>query len=98
MKGLFVWVGFLFMVVFYEWLLCKVGIGKFNYWKFWNFVLDGIIGFIIMLLCIWFYGGVLVLMFVFGYVFYFMLCVVFFGSDVFGYVFLMVVLLFFFGV
>ena len=48
MKGLFAWVGFPAMAVPYERPPRKAGDGKFNYWKLWNFALDGITGFTTM--------------------------------------------------
>lgn len=98
MKGLFAWVGFPSMAVPYERPPRKAGTGKFNYWKLWNFALDGLTGFTTMPLRIWFYGGALVSMLAFGYALYLTLRVVLYGIDVPGYASLMVALLFFSGV
>ncbi|WP_420413315.1 glycosyltransferase family 2 protein [Roseibium sp.] len=98
MKGLFAWVGFPSMAVPYERPQRKAGTGKFNYWKLWNFALDGIAGFTTMPLRIWFYGGALVSLIAFTYALYLTLRVLFFGIDVPGYTSLMVAVLFFSGV
>ena len=45
MKGIFAWVGFSHSVVEYERPLRAAGTTKFNFWKLWNFALDGITGF-----------------------------------------------------
>lgn len=98
MKGLFAWVGFPSMAVPYERPARKAGTGKFNYWKLWNFALDGLTSFTTMPLRIWFYGGVLVSFLAFSYALYLTLRVLFYGIDVPGYASLMVALLFFSGV
>lgn len=98
MKGLFAWVGFPSMAVPYERPHRKAGTGKFNYWKLWNFALDGIAGFTTMPLRIWFYGGALVSLFAFAYALYLTIRVLIFGIDVPGYTSLMVAVLFFSGV
>jgi glycosyltransferase involved in cell wall biosynthesis len=98
MKGLFAWVGFPSMAIPYERPPRKAGTGKFNYWKLWNFALDGLTGFTTLPLRVWFYGGVLVSLGAFAYAFYLILRVFVSGIDVPGYASLMVALLFFSGV
>jgi len=98
MKGLFAWVGYPSMAVPYERPSRRAGTGKFNYWKLWNFALDGITGFTTMPLRIWFYGGALVALLAFAYAIYLTIRVLIFGIDVPGYTSLMVALLFFSGV
>ncbi|WP_428522376.1 glycosyltransferase family 2 protein [Roseibium sp.] len=97
MKGLFAWVGFPAMAVPYERPPRKAGDGKFNYWKLWNFALDGITGFTTMPLRMWFYGGALVSILAFAYAIYLTVKVMIFGIDVPGYTSLMVAVLFFSG-
>ncbi|WP_420339656.1 glycosyltransferase family 2 protein [Roseibium sp.] len=97
MKGLFAWVGFPAMAVPYERPPRKAGDGKFNYWKLWNFALDGITGFTTMPLRMWFYGGALVSILAFTYAIYLTVRVMIFGIDVPGYTSLMVAVLFFSG-
>ncbi|GAB4524465.1 MAG: glycosyltransferase family 2 protein [Roseibium sp.] len=98
MKGLFAWVGFPSMALPYERPPRKAGTGKFNYWKLWNFALDGLTGFTTLPLRVWFYGGALISLAAFAYAFYLTLRVLVFGIDVPGYASLMVALLFFSGV
>jgi len=98
MKGLFAWVGFPAMAVPYERLPRKAGTGKFNYWKLWNFALDGLTGFTTLPLRIWFYGGAVISFAAFAYAFYLTLRVLIFGVDWPGYASLMVALLFFSGI
>ncbi|QFT29843.1 hypothetical protein FIV00_05075 [Labrenzia sp. THAF82] len=98
MKGLFAWVGFPSMALPYERPPRKAGNGKFNYWKLWNFALDGLTGFTTLPLRIWFYGGMIISLAAFAYAFYLTLRVFLHGIDVPGYASLMVALLFFSGV
>ena len=98
MKGLFAWVGFPAMALPYERPPRKAGTGKFNYWKLWNFALDGLTGFTTLPLRVWFYGGVIVSLAAFAYAIYLVLRVFVSGIDVPGYASLMVALLFFSGV
>jgi glycosyltransferase involved in cell wall biosynthesis len=98
MKGLFAWVGFPAMALPYERPPRKAGTGKFNYWKLWNFALDGLTGFTTLPLRVWFYGGVLISAGAFAYALFLVLRVLVFGIDVPGYASLMVALLFFSGV
>lgn len=98
MKGLFVWIGYEVEIVEYDCEVWLVGEIKWNYWKLWNFVLDGIIFFLFFLFCVWFYIGFgvsLLVMVYFGVIIFKSLI---FGFDVFGYVFLMSVILFFNGI
>ncbi|TYC53414.1 glycosyltransferase family 2 protein [Rhodobacterales bacterium] len=98
MKGLFAWVGFPAMAVPYERPPRKAGTGKFNYWKLWNFALDGLTGFTTLPLRVWFYGGALIAFAAFAYALYLTLRVLFYGVDWPGYASLMVALLFFSGI
>ncbi|MTH99264.1 glycosyltransferase family 2 protein [Roseibium sp. RKSG952] len=98
MKGLFAWVGFPAMALPYERPARRAGNGKWNYWKLWNFAIDGLTGFTTMPLRIWFYGGALLSGIAFAYALYLVLRVFFTGIDVPGYTSLMVTLLFFSGI
>ncbi|GAA0786295.1 glycosyltransferase [Roseibium denhamense] len=98
MKGLFAWVGFPAMAVPYERPERAAGAGKFNYWKLWNFALDGFTGFTTLPLRIWFYGGAVIAFLAFAYALYLIARVFVTGVDVPGYSSLMVALLFFSGV
>ena len=98
MKGLFAWVGFPAMALPYERPPRLAGAGKFNYWKLWNFALDGLTGFTTLPLRVWFYGGALISVGAFTYALYLTLRVLIEGIDLPGYASLMVALLFFSGV
>ena len=57
MKGLFAWPGFSSKGVAYERPQRVAGTTKWNYWKLWNFALDGIVSFSSLPLRIWSYIG-----------------------------------------
>ena len=97
MKGLFAWVGYRQVTVDYERQIRHAGKTKFNYWKLWNFALDGIISFSSVPLKIWSYFGILISTFAVCYMIYLILRTLFFGIDVPGYPSLMSVILFFNG-
>lgn len=98
MKGLFAWVGFPAMAIPYERPPRKAGSGKFNYWKLWNFALDGLTGFTTLPLRVWFYGGAAISFAGFAYAIFLTIRTSIFGVDLPGYASLMVALLFFSGV
>lgn len=98
MKGLFAWVGHPAMALPYERPSRAAGRTKFNYWKLWNFAIDGLTGFTTMPLRVWFYGGALIALLAFLYALYLVVRVMVFGIDLPGYASLMVGLLFFSGV
>lgn len=93
MKGLFAWVGYRAVAVPYERPARTVGQTKFNYWKLWNFALDGITSFSTMPLKLWTYvGGIVAL----GAILYTVVLIVktlVYGRDLPGYASLMVVVL-----
>ena len=94
MKGLFAWVGYRQQAIVYERDARFAGSSKFNYWRLWNFALEGITSFSTAPLKIATYVGVLtaLLAFVFG-LFVFGKALLF-GDPVRGYPTLMVVVLF----
>jgi glycosyltransferase involved in cell wall biosynthesis len=98
MKGLFTWVGFKQTAIVYERDARFAGSSKFNYWRLWNFALEGITSFSTAPLKIATYVGVLtaLLSFVFG-LFVFGKALLF-GDVVRGYPTLMIVVLFLGGV
>lgn len=59
MKGIFAWAGFSSFGIPYERPERASGTSKFNYWKLWNFALDGIFGFSSLPLRVWSYIGAL---------------------------------------
>ncbi len=57
MKGLFNWAGYRTTIVPYERANRHAGTTKFNYWRLWNFALDGITSFSTIPLRVWTYVG-----------------------------------------
>jgi polyisoprenyl-phosphate glycosyltransferase len=98
MKGLFAWVGYRQTSVVYERDARFAGTSKFNYWRLWNFALDGITSFSGAPLKVATYIGVMtaVLAFLFGI--FVLIKAIFFGDPVRGYPTLMLVILFLGGV
>lgn len=60
MKGLFAWVGFKQTSVLFDRPSRHKGETKWNYWRLWNFALDGITSFSLLPLKVWSYIGLLV--------------------------------------
>lgn len=60
MKGLFAWVGFKSFALPYVRDARYAGTTKWNYWKLWNFALEGIFGYTILPIQIPFYFGILI--------------------------------------
>lgn len=94
MKGLFAWVGFPQKAVLYRRDPRFAGDTKWNYWKLWNFAVEGITSFSTVPLRLATYCGIGIAMIAFvyaGWIFYKTLA---FGESVKGYPSLMVVVLF----
>lgn len=98
MKGLFAWVGFPSMAIPYERPARRAGDGKWNYWKLWNFALDGLTAFTTLPLRVWLYGGVGIASLALAYALFLIIEVIIFGIDVPGYASIMVAVLFFSGI
>ena len=98
MKGLFAWVGFRQIAVSYDRDQRHSGSSKFNYWRLWNFALDGITSFTTAPLRVATWLGLLVALgaILFGIVIIFKTLM--WGDPVPGYPSLMVVILFLGGV
>ncbi|MFC3912409.1 glycosyltransferase family 2 protein [Pseudaeromonas sharmana] len=94
MKGLFAWAGFNSIGVPYERPARAAGETKFNYWKLWNFALDGFFSFSSWPLRVWSYIGASVALLSFIYMLVIITKVIFFGIDSPGYASLMCVILF----
>ncbi|WP_233266442.1 glycosyltransferase family 2 protein [Cobetia sp. L2A1] len=97
MKGLFSWPGYRSVGVTYQRPARAAGITKFNYWKLWNFALDGVVSFSTWPLRVWTYLGVGVAGLAFLYILVIISKTVFFGIDAPGYASLMIAVLFFGG-
>lgn len=94
MKGLFSWIGFPQKAVLYRRDPRYAGAGKFNYWRLWNFALEGITSFTITPLKVATYVGVVVALFSFLAAALIVYKTLAFGDPVPGYPSLMVVILF----
>jgi glycosyltransferase involved in cell wall biosynthesis len=98
MKGLFAWVGFPSKAVVYERAPRHAGTTKWNYWKLWNFAIEGITSFTVMPLKVASYLGMAVSVCAALFIFQLMVRTVMFGNPVAGYPSLMAVVLFLGGV
>lgn len=98
MKGLFAWVGYKQTSVLFDRDPRHSGASNWNYWKLWNFALDGIISFSFLPLKIWSYVGVFISFISLLYAFYLVIRTIVFGVDVPGYASLMVAILFLGGI
>ena len=95
MKGLFAWVGFRAIGVPYARPVRAAGDTKFNFWKLWNFAIDGFTSFSTAPLRVWTYFGAFVAAASILYAFVIILQTLIFGRDVPGYASLLVFILFF---
>lgn len=98
MKGLFAWVGFPQKAVVYQRDARHAGASKWNYWRLWNFALDGITSFSSVPLKASMYVGFVTAMLAFAYGLVVLGKALIFGDAVRGYPSLMVVILFLGGV
>lgn len=98
MKGLFSWVGFKSTAIFYDRAERYRGRTKWNYWRLWNFAVDGITSFSSVPLKIWSYLGLVLSVFAFLYASFLIIRTLILGVDVPGYASLMVAILFLGGV
>jgi polyisoprenyl-phosphate glycosyltransferase len=98
MKGLFAWVGFRQVAVPYRRERRHAGKSKFNYWRLWNFALEGITSFSTAPLRVATYAGVAVASVAFLTGLWIVLKTLLWGDAVPGYPSLMVTVLFIGGV
>jgi glycosyltransferase involved in cell wall biosynthesis len=98
MKGLFGWVGFRQLGVPYDRAPRAAGNTKWNYWKLWNFALEGITSFSAAPLKLATYVGVFTALAAFGYGCWIVIKTLLWGDPVAGYPSLMAVVLFLGGV
>lgn len=98
MKGLFSWVGYKQTAVMFDRPPRHRGSSSWNYWKLWNFALEGLTSFSFMPLKIWSYVGLAIAIPAVFYATYLILRTLIFGIDVPGYASLMVAVLFFGGI
>ncbi len=98
MKGLFAWVGYRQKAVIYDRDRRHAGKSKFNYWRLWNFALEGITSFSTAPLKIATYVGTLTSLLAFCFGLYVLIKALVYGDPVRGYPTLMLVILFLGGV
>jgi polyisoprenyl-phosphate glycosyltransferase len=98
MKGLFAWVGYKQTFIEYDRAPRFSGNTKWNYWKLWNFAVDGITSFSMAPLKIWSYIGIILSLIAFLYASFLVIRTLILGIDVPGYASLMVATLFLGGV
>lgn len=98
MKGLFSWVGYKQISLPYVREPRYAGTTKFNYWKLWNFAIEGITSFSIAPLQWATYLGFIVFIVSFIYALVIISKTILFGSDVKGYPSMMVSILFLGGI
>ena len=97
MKGLFTWVGYPSIAIEYQREARIAGNTKFNYWKLWNFALEGVTSFTTAPLTIATYLGALIAFGAFSTGIWIIIKTLFFGEVVRGYPTLIVTVLFFGG-
>lgn len=98
MKGLFAWVGFRQIAVPYAREPRAAGESKWNYWKLWNFSIEGITSFSIRPLQLSSYFGFVTALVAVVYGSFMILRTIFYGNPVAGYPSLLVIVLFLGGV
>jgi polyisoprenyl-phosphate glycosyltransferase len=98
MKGLFAWVGYKQTSVLFDREPRHSGKTTWNYWKLWNFALDGITSFSFLPLKVWSYVGVAISLVSLLYALMLVIRTLIFGVDVPGYASLMVAILFLGGI
>jgi glycosyltransferase involved in cell wall biosynthesis len=94
MKGMFVWVGFPTTSITYRRSSRHAGRTSWNYWRLWNFALEGITSFSQVPLRIASYMGLIVAFFSLFYALFVLGRTIVFGNPVSGYPSLMVAILF----
>ena len=98
MKGIFAWVGFKTCEIPYVRPQRVAGTTSWNYWKLWNFALDGMFGYSTAPLRIWTYAGLLLALTSFLFGAFIIVKTLFFGVDVPGYASMISVVLFLSGI
>jgi polyisoprenyl-phosphate glycosyltransferase len=94
MKGLFAWIGFPGKEIAYDRDARYAGETKWNYWRLWNFALEGITSFSVVPLKIASYMGLLTALGAFGRGVYVIFKTLLYGDPVAGYPTLVVLILF----
>ena len=98
MKGLFAWVGFKQTSVLFDRPQRYKGTTTWNYWRLWNFAIDGITSFSFLPLKVWSYVGVTISLVSFLYATFLIYRTLLYGVDLPGYASIMVAILFLGGI
>ena len=98
MKGLFAWIGLPQAPIFYQRHARILGTSKWNYWRLWNFALDGITSFSTLPLRLSTYLGLTTAVFAFLFGGYILSRTLILGVDLPGYASIMVTMMFLSGV
>lgn len=98
MKGLFAWVGFRQTSILFDRDQRFRGHSSWNYWRLWNFAVDGITSFSLLPLKVWSYIGIGLSLLAFLYATFLVIRTLIVGADMPGYASLMVAVLFLGGV
>jgi len=98
MKGIFAWVGYKQTSILFDREPRYQGQTKWNYWKLWNFAIDGITSFSFLPLKVWTYVGLIIALVSLVYASFLILRTIILGIDVPGYASLMVAVLFLGGI
>ena len=98
MKGLFAWVGYKQTSILFDREPRLKGTTKWNYWKLWNFAIDGITSFSFLPLKVWGYVGLIISSISLLYAAYLVIRTLIYGIDFPGYASLMVAVLFLGGI
>ncbi|QJQ96044.1 MULTISPECIES: glycosyltransferase [Halomonadaceae] len=94
MKGMFAWPGYRSIGVEYDRPSRHAGESKWNYWKLWNFALDGVTSFSTWPLRVWSYVGVSIALLSLFYMFFIIIRTIMFGISWPGYASIMSAVLF----
>ncbi len=98
MKGMFAWVGFKQTSILFDRRPRFGGQTSWNYWKLWNFALDGIASFSSFPLKVWSYLGLVISFFALLYAVVLLILTLITGNDVPGYASLIISILFLGGI
>jgi len=98
MKGLFAWVGFKQTAIYYDRAPRYKGQTTWNYWKLWNFAIDGITSFSLAPLKVWSYVGLSLSILALIYASFLILRTLIYGVDLPGYASIMIGVLFLGGI
>jgi glycosyltransferase involved in cell wall biosynthesis len=98
MKGLFSWLGFKQTAIYYDRDPRQAGESKWNYWRLWNFAIDGITSFSALPLKPWSYVGLFLSFMSMLYAAFLFVRTLVMGIELPGYASMMVVILFLGGI